>query len=355
MTYEEYLKIRKEHIKDLVKSKIIYLKDSDCAEEIINEALNTYEFEIYQAVQTLYAQEQLHPELYELEKFIPKVKNKTTKQTIDDYLFDLNLLQSTIYEMFEEPETEKEVPSIEQCLNQIPPEHQEEAQSIIRKYIKETGQKPQYIGSGESCIAFSIGDKIVKFGSKRRYKNIPYCLKTYESIPYGYEQHMYVTDKIDTPTISENETEAMYRVLRDAGYVWVDVKSDNIGKQNNNLRILDDVDIYTVEDALAQHRKKTVLEFVSYNTSLAILEIKYLMSKDPNFTLDSIEELFPNQSTQTKENIDRIKSEFTRHTHPYQIDSSTYFFERFKEILEKKITEHNTLEQPAEKKGTTIS
>ena len=94
MTYEEYLKIRKEHIKDLVKSKIIYLKDSDCAEEIINEALNTYEFEIYQAVQTLYAQEQLHPELYELEKFIPKVKNKTTKQTIDDYLFDLNLLQS---------------------------------------------------------------------------------------------------------------------------------------------------------------------------------------------------------------------------------------------------------------------
>lgn len=355
MIYEDYLKRRKEQIHDLVNSKLIHLQDQCSAESIINEALREYEMKVYRTVQELYHQVNLHPELYELERFIPKIKDHKTKHTIDTHFFNLNLLHSTTREMFEtDEEVEKEHPSFEDCLAQIPKDKQEHASSILKKYIKETGKYPEYLGSGESCTVFKIGTKVVKFGSKRRYSNIPFCLDIHDEIEYKPNQYMYVTDKIDTTEISEAETEAMYRVLRDEGYVWVDVKPDNIGRQNGRLKILDDVDIYTEQDAMSQHRKQTILEFVSYNTNLALLEIKYQMSKNPQLTIDDIDTFFPNQSTQTKENIDRIKSAYIRQTKPYNFDPNMPYFQTFGKILERKITEQNKISQRPTQKGVTL-
>lgn len=355
MVYEEYIETRKNQIYDLVNSKLIHLQNPTTAEELVQEALMDYEEKVYAKVQTLYAQANLHPDLYELERYIPKIQDKQIKQQIDNHFFNLNLLHTATSEMFSTDEDyEREHLSFEECLAKIPKEHQTTASSIIQKYIQETGQTPEYLGSGESCTAFNIGNKVVKFGSKRRYPHIPFCLDIHDELEYAPNQYMYITNKIDTTDISQIETEAMYRVLRDQGYIWVDVKPDNIGKQHGKLKILDDVDIYTEQDALTQHRKSTILEFVSYNIDLALLEIKWLKSNNPSFQIDDIDQFFQNQSNQTKENIDRIKSAYHRQTKPYTFDPNMPYYQTFGNILEQKVTEQNQISQQPTQKGATL-
>lgn len=343
MTYKEYKDARKIQIRNLIDSKLMHLTDPTMIQDVLDDALSEYDYQVHQNIQELYQGTGLKPELYELERFIPKIQDKKIKQNISAQFFDLNLLFETISEMSTSADEEKHHPSLKEFLSKMPPKKQQEATSIIQKYVNEYQEEPTYIGSGESCTAFKIGNKVIKFGARRRYQNIPYCLKIDEQIEYEHNRFMYTTDRIETGNISEIETEAMYRALRDQGYVWVDVKQDNIGRLNGQLKILDDVDIYTEQDALDEHHKSTVLEFVSYNRELAFLELKWLKSKNPFFTINTIDKYFSNQSTQTKENIEHIKDYYNERTKLYTFDPNTECYQTFSSILTRKITDQNNL------------
>lgn len=354
MTYKEYKEARKIQIRNLIDSKLMHLTDSTMIQAVLDDALSEYDYQVHQNIQELYQGTGLKPELYELERFIPKIKDKKLKQNISAQFFDLNLLFETISEMTTSNDEERQHPSLEECLSKIPSENQQEAMNIIQKYVHEYQEEPTYIGSGESCTAFKIGNKVIKFGAKRRYPNIPYCLKIDEQIEYKPNHFMYITDRIETGNISEIETEAMYRALRDQGYVWVDVKQDNIGRLNGQLKILDDVDIYTEEDALTQHHKSTILEFVSYNRNLAFLELKWLKSKNPFFMIHTIDKYFQNQSTQTKEKIDRIKDHYITRTKSYTFDPNIEYYQTFSSILTRKITEQNSISEDTTTQKTSL-
>lgn len=353
MTYEEYIKARKSQLHSLIESKIIHLKDSSTIPELLEESLFDYEQFISTKVQELYKETGLNPEPYEQERFIHRIKDKKIKQLISNYFFNLNILFETVHEITQsKAEQKREHDTLEKCLKKIPEDKRQEATSLLNKYITETGEQPQYIGNGESCTVFKIGNKVVKFGSKRRYPKIPFCLDIHNQLEYAPYQFMYITDKVSTEEISPIETEAMYRALRDEGYVWVDVKPDNIGKLNGNLKILDDVDIYTEQDALSQHRKSSVLEFVSYNMNLAILELKWLKSKNPSFGINDIDSYFQNHSNDTQENIDRIKDEYIRQTKSYTFNPNMPYFQSFGRIIEKKIAEQNSNTSINQEKNT---
>ena len=354
MTYKEYKTARQIQIRNLVNSKLMHLTDPTMIQTVLDDALSEYDYIVHQNIKELYKKTGLTPELYELERFIPKIKNKKIKQSISAQFFDLNLLFDTINEMTHTDEPKRDHPSLEDCLSKIPPEKRPEATSILQKYINEYQEEPTYIGSGESCTVFTVGNKVIKFGARRRYSNIPYCLHIDEQLEYEPNHFMYVTDRVETGNISEVETEAMYRVLRDQGYVWVDVKPDNIGRLNGKLKILDDVDIYTEEDALTQHHKSTILEFVSYNRNLAFLELKWLKSKNPFFMIHTIDKYFQNQSTQTKEKIDRIKDHYITRTKSYTFDPNIEYYQTFSNILTRKIAEQNNVSENTTSKQTSL-
>lgn len=151
---------------------------------------------------------------------------------------------------------------------------------------------------------------------------------------------MYITDKIQTDNISMQDAENMYYTLRDKGYVWVDVKPDNIGRQAGALRILNDVDIYTVQDVY-NLGKTSVLDFVSYNKNLALLELNWLRSKDNNFDINQIDKYFNNQSSSTIEKICEIKDEYLRRQAKYKYNPYENDLKLYERILMQKIDDYN--------------
>ena len=304
MTYEEYVQARKQQIIHLLEKKLILLDDQTATEEIIEDSLREYEDSVNKSVKAIYSIQSLSPQEWQYEQFIQKVRNPIAKKEIADLFWNLELLQSTIIEFIdgEQNSTQREHKTIEQLISKMSEEIQEQAHKMINKYISEFQEEPQYIGSGESTTTFKIGNKVIKFGGKRQYPELPLCLEIQDQLKYDTHKYMYVTDYIETKNIPPKANEIAYRTLRSLGYIWVDPKPDNIGLLNGSLKILDDVDIYTEQDFL-DGRKKTILEAVSYSDELAMLELRYQASINPDFNINQINMMFSNQSNQTLERI----------------------------------------------------
>ena len=344
MNYKQYTQARKQQILNLIEEEIIHLADSTKIEDVLNDALTEYEEKVFQKAKELYASQGLYPEEWRLERDIQKISDSQTRQRVSNHFWNLVLLQETVYNYLEEEQdpTQREHESIDELLAKMPHSQRKEAKKILNRYIEEYQEEPQFLGKGETTTSFKIGNKVIKFGSKRQYPQIPLCLDIHDQIEYAPGQYMYTTDLLDTQNIPEQAGEAMYRALRTKGYVWLDPKSSNIGTLNGSIKILDDVDIYTEDDAI-KHGKKSVLDAVSHTDELAMYELRYIDSMLPSFDINQIDILFSNESNESRRRINHLKELYIRETKSYAFDPNKVYYSSFKSILSQKVSEQNQL------------
>ncbi len=96
----------------------------------------------------------------------------------------------------------------------------------------------ELIGEGDFSLVYSIGDKIIKIGSKRatpKFPNNPYIVKPLlrKSIPINDNNDIVfieVCEKIKTNCCTEEDVYKLYKSLREIGLIWMDPKKSNVGK-----------------------------------------------------------------------------------------------------------------------------
>lgn len=195
-------------------------------------------------------------------------------------------------------------------------EQRTKIEDIINKYEKSFGSKTKFLAKGGSSTVFEVGNKVFKFGGKRRYdENIPYCQNEYERVDYNSLNSFRCMDKLSLKKIKKNDVEKVYLELRDKGYIFLDNKEDNIGKIKNNgkeeLVIIDDVDIIK-EEHLKDDNFNSPLEAVDRYGGNVEFEFKYLKSKNLNFNSKDILNLYSGYSNneEKKANIIRLMAKY---------------------------------------------
>ncbi len=341
MKYDEYLEVRKTNAKEFISRVLINIGDTEDIEAVLEQTLSDYEDFMESKVMDLYKSVGMKPERYQLERMIPRIKDSSIKKTIQKIYFELEILHEAVREFTQGDRDFERTPiSFEEAMSKIPDESKDKVISMVQKYVKQYGENPIYVGRGGSCSVFRVGDKIIKFGSTRRYDSIPYCLDIHDRVQYDEYQSVYVTDVVKTFDCPEEVCQKMYNALRAAGFVWVDVKPDNIGLLNGELKILDDVDIFSLEDAM-KYNKASVLDFVSNSMRVSLLELNWLRSRIPNFDLSIVDKLFNNESPQTLDFIDRLKSEYLKLNADYEYYPNQNYYVLFCNMLKGNIDKLN--------------
>lgn len=186
--------------------------------------------------------------------------------------------------------------SIQEFLNKIKdPMQRQQIEQILQKYNDTYGHDIEFLGKGGSATVFSIGDKVIKFGSPPRINDVPMTLESEENIEYDDRYVMRIFQKLEIGDITRSDLQLMYNQLRKLGYVWNDIKDDNVGwlKKGNKRekRIIDDVDIWTEEEILSD-KYRSVLEYV--RSDVALFEIEYQMTHNPKFDYKHLGKYFRN-------------------------------------------------------------
>ncbi|MBQ7136883.1 MAG: hypothetical protein IJO43_02765 [Bacilli bacterium] len=103
----------------------------------------------------------------------------------------------------------------------------------------DVGTDIEYIGSGFTCIAFRVGDNVIKFGKSENaifqteldsiYQIPTYLRECYEA---GNNVHFRVeiAPYADTNNISYEDLYTAYSGIRSLGYIWNDPKEENLGR-----------------------------------------------------------------------------------------------------------------------------
>jgi len=340
-SYNEYIKLRKENMLKIINQQISLLSSNDGLEEVLYDVLDEYQYFLNEEILTLYKKAGMNVEVYDIYTNIYEVKDKEIRRKILMLIEEFQLIFSIINLISKNYLMDvKENKTIDDILFTIDYEKRREIVKMIEDYENLYNEKIKFVDSGTVTNVFSVGSKIIKFGPMRRYLNIPYCLEIEESIQYSDHLFCYVTEKIDTNNCTIEDAYNMYFLLRDNGYVWIDVKGDNLGTKNGKIKILDDIDIFSVED-IYKKGKHSVLDFLSTNLRPALLEIDWLSRQTDNFDVDSINQYF-NDETKTQL-IERLKDEYVKITSRYNYDleaeNCTYI-----SLLGKKIEEINLVD-----------
>jgi len=97
----------------------------------------------------------------------------------------------------------------------------------------------EYIGSGFTCIAFRVGDNVIKFGKSENavFQNeleSVYQIPTYVRESYEIGEHVHfrieISPYVDTNNISSEDVYTVYKGIREVGYIWNDPKEENTGR-----------------------------------------------------------------------------------------------------------------------------
>lgn len=341
--YEEYLKLKSKNTEEQIQEAASFLIEHEYLEEILFDALYEYETKITDEIKSLYQSINIDIAENQLESYFYIINDTNIKNKISDLVFELNNLRTAISNLTEEPNVERKHKSLDDILNSTDINQKENILKTIKYYETLYNDKIKYIGAGQSCTVFSIGNKVIKFGSMRHYSEIPYCLNIEYSLPINKYEYMYITDKIETNNITITDADNMYYKLREQGYIWLDIKPDNVGKYNNEMIILDDIDIYTEKDILKTGTYSILDYLLHYNIDIALKELNWLKQNNPNFNINRINEYFNNQSTTTLVLIEELKDKFKKQQEAYTYNQDNNQNVTFMLILMNKIKEQNEI------------
>lgn len=201
-----------------------------------------------------------------------------------------------------EERVEQQTTTLQDVLNKINDiDERKQIEQIIQQYQNTYQQEIQFLGEGGDATVFSIGDKVIKFGSNPRHLNVPKTLEAFDTIQYNGNKIMRIMPKLETGNVSREQLQTFYNELRATGYVWNDIKDDNVGwiecNGKKELRIIDDVDIWT-EEELSSDKYRSVLDYV--RGDVALFEIEYLRMHDPKFNINKLGQYFRDYHLQSR-------------------------------------------------------
>ena len=198
----------------------------------------------------------------------------------------------------------------------------QQIEQIIQQYEDKVGEKMEYLAEGQDSTVFSIGDKIIKFGSIPTQEGAPLTLEPFERIQYEKNCVMRVLQKAEIGNVKREDLQQFYNEMRKLGYVWYDVKYDNVGwiekEGKKELRVIDDIDVLSEEDILKGIPGKTkayssVLEFMqACDDEGALYEIQYQMTHNPNFDIKNLGQSFHrfNYDQETQISVSKLQIKF---------------------------------------------
>lgn len=318
-SYDEYIKARKENLFKIINEQLLTLNKDVESEDLLYTIFDEYQEFLSEEILTLYKSVGLDIDLYDIFSCVYKVQDAVIRRKILKLFEELHLIFSAVNRFCVDYMQAQEIhKTINDILYGIADDKKQEIQNMIEQYKKLYNEKVVFIGKGQNNNVFSVGNKIIKFGAIRRYEKIPYCLEVEQVIQYSRYHYAYVTEKIESNCCTYEDARNMYFALRNQGYVWLDVKEDNLGIKNGEIKILDDIDIFSVDD-IFKMGKYSVLDFVSTNLSTALLEIEWISRQTPDFDIDSINVYF-NDKNKT-ELIERLKDEYVIRGLKYQYDA----------------------------------
>jgi len=337
--YEDYFEVRKEVIKKRILEKTSSMSEEERL-EFLEDVFVEFEDALSSSIGILYDSVGISVNPYEYHSSLGKISEPNIRRQISDMYLTFDIITEAINELTDAYDDNRNYTSIEELLSNADENNQEYIMDTIRHYELTYLEKVKYLGSGQSSTVFCVGDKVFKFGEIRRYGYVPFCLPYHDLHRLDDKTYMYVTDKVDTSSMSISDSRKVYIELRDKGFVWLDPKPENIGTRNGEYVIIDDIDILT-ERHILKDGNESVLKFVSNNSLVTELELDYLSSKDPNFDINEIDKYFNNQSPATKELIQSIKTEYEKRKRSYEFDSQIEEQDLFNSILNEKLSEMN--------------
>jgi len=191
-------------------------------------------------------------------------------------------------------------------------------EELYKDYLERSGSKKniaediEYIGSGFTCIAFRVGDNVIKLGESD-YALLPIKLDSKYQVPTYIRESYEIGDKIhfrleiapyvDTRDIAYEDVYKAYSNIRSLGYIWNDPKEENIGRiinasgckiggkryfpkqqyKKGDLVLIDLDDIAYV----GEETSDIILDEISsmsYNKNVYIFETRYMEEKRRKIT-----------------------------------------------------------------------
>ena len=210
--YEDYIKLKIKNLEHQINETSKFLIEQDYLEDILFDALCEYEAKTIEEIKSLYKSINMNVSENQLEQRLYLINDINIKNKISSLFSELNILKTAISNLTEDTNFEREHKTLEDILNNIDLNLRQKILKTIEYYENLYNDKIHYIGSGQSCTVFSIGNKVIKFGSMRRYREIPYCLNVEYSLQLNTYEYMYITDKIETNNMTT--TDAGIRQLK---------------------------------------------------------------------------------------------------------------------------------------------
>ena len=97
-----------------------------------------------------------------------------------------------------------------------------------------------FLGAGQTFSGIGIGDYVLKVGSKKvPVYLLPYRLSPIHEAEISDRVGVFVSQKADTRGITEKDVQDMYNLIRDTGGIWLDVKSENLGRVTKDVKPID--------------------------------------------------------------------------------------------------------------------
>ena len=326
------------YLKPKIEGMLKEVNDNDEKYALLTEAIGDAERKLFREVSDyLKANATLEEISKDIDKYISRIIDEKVRYHFLEKLDTISFLYQVSNDYLEE-DVEKPL-DIESVIASISnPSVKDEILRVLKEYQNKLNAPIEYISRGESNKVFAIGNKIFKFGPINAISDIPYTLHNELTIPYhtheGMPFQLSVQERLSQKCTSEDKLKEMYFALRDQGFLWRDIKEDNVMKRGDDLILIDPISVFRVKDII----KGSVLEEVMHDTNQALLELMWLERTDPTFNIDTIEQYFTNESNTTRLTIINLKDRFKRQKNGMgpSVDLKDYeeFFQSLETLLE---------------------
>ena len=149
--------------------------------------------------------------------------------------------------------------------------------------------KVEILGKGESSVVFGIGDKAFKitFMFYNNYETLKEFVSYSQDILQVDDEtvinlidsvfpiRILLSKRLTMVSVTEEELFDMYVKLRDAGYLWADLRSENIGRnENGNLLLLDYGELININE-MDENQRRISFAPVGYRCQIWTIGFQY--------------------------------------------------------------------------------
>lgn len=151
----------------------------------------------------------------------------------------------------------------------------------------------EYIGKGDHSNVYKLGNKVIKLGGRRLTNKIPYHRRILQPLfrreIKNKDLYIEISEYVESDiSITDEDAYLIYKELRDDGIIWLDAKSENIGRLKKDNVIHFKEPLYVKKESVGYIEETIKEEEPLHKGDLVIIDTDYLY-KENDFDEEKID------------------------------------------------------------------